>query len=737
MNSVAKVFLLCIILATAFAIRSDYIREEGIYLLGADPYYHYRMAETILTHGHRPEWDVMASWPTGQPVTYPPVFQYYLAYSFKAIGGPLGFDLFHWCIYAGMIPFSVCILLVYVIGALITNDYGGIFAASLFATMPTVTMRTVIGFTDTDTFVLLFSLVITLFFVLTVRKVKKLKNLPVPAFLCGFFLFLFSETWPGYWYMLPLLAASFLVFILHKREVYRIESLIAFLAGFCSFIALYGGAYLVGVLLLAIFFFYEGYIHVFVVQPKMHLHVIPGSILVLISVWITYSQGILSPAFHILPFTLAPESDILTYTYTQMIVDNFAMTPELAWQILGPALILAPLGLVVLLNRKVWLSAFLLFYLAGTALMLLRGGRFSVLMAIPLCLGTTLFVVELFNVLSKKQKVYTPGIAILCIIILAVQVVLSEKVNEGSRFMTDDLWTALCWIDETTPEDSVVIGHWGMGYLIEAIGRRRSVMNGSQYDLFWRLVKYSTILTTDSEEIAAKEIYGFDTASEIQGLRILSKNQKEARQQIAEEMTPFAENNAYLVIDEFTALTFGWWSQFGTWNYSHQSGRQFFYNMAFLTTGRKQGKTTEYKYQTRNNIIMLYKAEDGFHSYKLQGGQLLPTRGTIFYKEGKKFYFMREEGVYGIVFLPHSEEQHEEDPIFRHMCPYILGIPQSLEKMLLTSFYFLDGDGLTYFELVKEVDTVKVYRVHKIPQENLNEGVTKQADEFTLVATPA
>lgn len=98
---------------------------------------------------------------------------------------------------------------------------------------------------------------------------------------------------------------------------------------------------------------------------------------------------------------------------------------------------------------------------------------------------------------------------------------------------------------------------------------------------------------------------------------------------------------------------------------------------------------------------------------------------------------MREEGVYGIVFLPHSEEQHEEDPIFRHMCPYILGIPQSLEKMLLTSFYFLDGDGLTYFELVKEVGTVKVYRVHKIPQENLNEGVTKQADEFTLVATPA
>ena len=739
MKPVVKVALLCLIVVVALFIRSEYIRKDGKYLLGADPYYHYRMAETILTQGERPEWDSLGCWPTGNPVSYPPLFQYYLAYSYKFIGAPLGLDLFQWCIYASIIPLVFCVILMFFTGAALTNDYGGLLAAALFATMPAITIRTVIGFTDTDSFVLLLSLIVLSFFVLTVTYKGKNNPFlqPVFAFICGFALFLFSKTWAGYWYMLSLVSAVFVVWIFLKREKNRLESFVAFLTGFCSFFALFESAYLESLLLLGVFLLYEYSLHRMKIQSK--IQVAPAVVLIALSAWVIYSLGVISPLLYLLPFTLAPESDALTYSYTQMIVDNFVMTPKLAWDLLGPSLILAPLGIVLLKRQKVWLSAFLIFYLAGTALMLLRGGRFSLLMGIPLCLGSVIFVFELAKRLDVKSKEYTkPVIAFICIVLISVQAVQSEKVNSGPQFMNDDLWNALQWIEATTPEDSVVIGHWGMGYFIESVSKRHSVMNGTQYDLFWRLVKFGTILTTENEEIAVKEVYGFSTPSEIEDMRIFSKDPDLAQQQIREEMTPFAESDAYLLIDGYTALTLGWWSQYGTWNYSTQKGRQFYYNVAFLTTGRKQAEITEYKYQGGQDLIFLYKSEDGFHSFVYQRGLPMPTRGTIFTKEGREYYFVREEGVYGVIFLPYTEEKHEgEDPIFQYMSTYIIGIPQSLEEILLTNFYFLDGDGLVYFELVKEIGTVKVYKVHKTPHEDLNEGPIREVDEFTLIATPA
>lgn len=767
MKSALKITLLCLIFLLALTIRSEYIREDGKYLLGADPYYHYRMAETILDQGTRPEWDYTASWPTGQPVTYPPLFQYYLAYSFKIIGDPLGFSLFTWCIYAGIIPLFFCIVLMVLIGTFITNQYGGFLAAFVFATIPAVTMRTLIGFTDTDTFVLLFSLFVTLLFILTVKNEDKPKdkndnenkdknehnnfdrynffnllkkyNLRQPflAFMCGFSLFLFSMTWNGYWYMLLLLSASFTIWVLQKREKTRIESLVAFLVGFTAFFSISNSVYLEGVLLLAIFLFYELSSQYLPILKKYLIvpHILSG-ILLTLSIWVIYSQEAVSKAFGFLSLVTTPESNVFASALAQMIIDNFDMTPRLAWELLGPALILAPLGIFFLVKKKkVWLSAFLLFYLTGTALMLLRGGRFSLLMAIPLCLGTTIFVVECAHYLKKKTKKAAAVAVTIVFLTGAVQLAYSEKVNSGPEFMTDDLWNALQWIDTNTPPESVVIGHWGLGYLIESVGKRRSVMNGNHYDSFWRLVKFSTIVTTDTEEVAVKEIYGFDTASEVENVRTFSQDPDTAQQQMQAEMTPFAENDAYVIIDEYTAITLDWWSLYGTWNYSTQRGQQFFYNVAFLTSGKRVGKAVEYKYQSERDLILLYKTEDGFHSFVFQKNQVVPTDGTIFFKNGEKYYFVREEGTYGIIFLPYSEEKHEgEDLIFQYMSIYVLGVPQQLNDIMLTTLYFLDGDELNYFELVKEYGTVKIYKVHKVPRAQLNEGPIKVVDEFTPVA---
>jgi hypothetical protein len=687
------------------------------------------MAETILTDGKRPEWDYVACWPTGKPVTYPPLFQYYLAYSFKAVGIG-GLDLFHWCIYANVVPFLLCIVLMVAIGAFLTNDYGGLTAALLFSTIPAVTMRTEIGFTDTDTFVLLFSLLTIFLFVLTVKKVKYRL---ISAFFCGFSLFLFSQTWTGYWYMLPLLCAGFFVWILQKREITRVESFAAFLLGFTMVFAFYESAYWEGLLLFSIFVFFE----IGVQWGSGRLYYIVAAVFMGGSAWIIYSLDVVSPLFHLLPAAL-DTGDVLSASITQMIVDNFSMTPRLAWELLGPCLVLAFLGVYfVLKKREWWLFTFLVLYLLGTSLMLLRGGRFSLLLAIPLCLGTALFMVEFTTILQKRFKEGKTLAIVIIVIIVCFQVVQSEKVNGGPEFMTDDLWNAFTWIDSHTPADSVVIGHWGMGFFIESVARRRSVMDGSQYDLFWRMVKFGTMLTTDREEIAAKQVYGFDTQSEVEGLRTFSSDPEVALEQMEAEMTPFAEKDAYVIVDEYTVLTLGWWSQYGNWNYAAQSGRQYDYNVAFLASGRRLGETIEYKYTGGHDLIFLYRLEDEFHSFVPYGGRITPAKGTIFFKSGKKYFLTREEGEYGIIYLPYSEEEHQgKDVMFQYMSTYILGIPVRLENVLLTDLYFLDGGGLHFFELVQQYGQVKIYKVHKTRQENLNTGVETEQDDFTLAAVP-
>ncbi len=742
MKPILKISLLCLIIAVAFFLRSEYILEDGKYLLGADPYYHYRMAETILHEGKRPEWDSLGSWPTGQPVNHPPLFHYYLAYTYKIVGIS-GLDLFHWCMYANVIPLGFCIVFMFLIGKFLTNDCGGLFAASLFATMPAITMRTIIGFTDTDTFILFFSLLSLLFFILAVRLENSpergfLEKIPqkLYAFLCGFSLFLFFLTWSGYWYMLLLISAAFAVYVLEKREPHALEKFAAFIVGFAAFFALSESLYLEGILFLVVFLVYEGALSR--TQMPSWAHIAPAAFVTTLFVWVIYSLKVLQPIFRLLPLAVTPEIDVLTSSYTQMVLDNYVMTPALAWERLGPALFLTPLAVVFLFKRKdYWLSALLIFYISGTALMLLRGGRFSMLMAIPMCLGAALFLSELSDYLTRKKK-STAIASFVLLLVLLIQLIQSGKVNSGPQFMTDDLWDALQWIDGNTPEDSVIMGHWGMGYFIESIGRRHSVMNGVHYNLFWRQVKFSTLLITDKEEAAAREVYGFDSESEVKELRTFSENPSLAEKQIREEMSALAEKDVYLIVDEYTAILLDWWYQYGTWNYATQNGRHDHYNVAFLTSGRKLGKTTEYKYTSGKDLILVYKSEEGFHSFVPQRGQIAPTYGTIFYQDGKKYYFMREEGAYGVIFLPYSEEEYEgEDPLFKYMSTYIFGIPQRLQDIMLTRLYFLDGDQLTYFELVYEVGTVKVYKIHKNPQESLNEGLVKKVDEFTPVATPA
>ncbi len=133
------IILLLFIIIASILIRSEYVIGGGRTLLRYDPYYHYRMAGTIVEEGHRPSWDYMASWPTGQPVEYAPMYHYFLAYTFRLFGALTSHDLFAWCIYSCIIIVIIMIALAYEVGKELTTAIGGLFCffrcSSLFVSL--------------------------------------------------------------------------------------------------------------------------------------------------------------------------------------------------------------------------------------------------------------------------------------------------------------------------------------------------------------------------------------------------------------------------------------------------------------------------------------------------------------------------------------------------------------------------------------------------------------------------
>ncbi|MBU7031739.1 MAG: hypothetical protein HXS53_04345 [Theionarchaea archaeon] len=734
------VIALLLIIGVGLYIRSYYMRTEGKYLLVVDPYYHYRMAETILEQGSRPEIDLMAAYPTGAPVNHPPLFHYYLAYSYKIVDLFSSMTLFQWCLYANILPIILTIIVAFLTGRALTNDVGGIFTALFTAVNTAIVMRTVIAYTDTDIWIVLFSLTICFFFFSAIKDEKKMKW-AVPL---GFTLFLFALTWRGHWHVPLLLFASFLLYLLFgalKKTLDR-GILAAFTASFLVFLllfSLYEGMYVISAL-----FMICGVVWILgdrLGTPSLNPRVLPviWGLIIILSTYILYQQGV----FHIIFSAVttiggsSSQGAIMLPDISISIMQRFEITLSRMIDYFGVLLFIAPFGLILLLWKRDQYSLrvldYLLLYMAGTVVLMTEGGRYTLLFAIPLILATGIFYGIIPEIL--RDRVTQRGIlAVLMACSLAVipTYMTAEKASHSESVMTDDLYTILTWMSENTPEDAVILGGWDMGYWIESIAKRRSVMNGGHYDIQWRVVKFGKIVETTSEDVAIKEIYGFPDEAEVKALRNFPEDGQWA---IQKEMQGFAQDNVYMLVSDWSMLTFYWLSYFGNWDYVSGEGKGRQYIPLLAEGAKKLLSGTEYAYVGTNmRVSVIKEREKGyFHSYILDQGNHIPTLGTIFFIGETEMILERPEGQGGFVYVPPqnlpfyvSEVEWEE------MGTVVFYIKQEDQDCMLTRLYFFNGEGLHYFELIKDVGTAKLYKIHTIPQE-FDQGIYRAPDTYTPI----
>lgn len=716
--------LLVLIVVISVVIRSEYVREDGTLLLRYDPYYHYRMADTIIQEGHRPEWDYMASWPTGEPGDrYPPLYHYFLAYTFQVFGRIVDNNLLTWCIYSCVIPVILFVLLAFFVGKELTDGMGGLFSALLFALAGVTVFRTLIGAADTDGFIVVFSLLASLFWIKSLSGPHRL----LYSVLAGFSVFLFELTWEGYWHMLfLLLGVSCAYVVIHfftKREVDI--TLAAFLVlAFLIPHKLYShsvieGSILVGMaIVLSVVHFKKWQpFHSIKWQPSLAVCAL------VLCVYLLWSEGVLRIPSYKSAIESFKEVKNIFYPYLgPYISQRQEVTPSFLLEEFATTLFMAPFGIFILFrerNEKNYvLSVFLILYIMGGIVMALAGVRFLLLLSVPVLLSSSVTLWYIW----KKVKKDSPGkvlIALCGVALLIVPVyIAAERVNYVERQLDDDWLKALQWIHENTPEDSVVISDWENGYWVESIAKRKSVMNGGHYDISWRLLKFGMMLQTTDEEIAAKEVFGFLSMSDVEKLRTFPAGDTGIAL-MEKEMTPFAVEgqDAYIIVGPKTALVFDFVSYFGTWDYTTGTGTSIYIHGGVFAGTMLQPHWKQYLFDTKEFPVVVFEAGGEYHGYIMERDFLVPTAGTMYTKDGKTYYLQREEGVNGIIwYYPDS---------------LMMVIPSDAVDTMLVQLYFFNGDGLEYFELVADCGTVKVYKVHRERQESLNEGVIVKEDEWS------
>ncbi len=280
------------------------------------------------------------------------------------------------------------VIIAFLTGKALTNDVGGVFTASLFAVSNAVVKRSVIGFTDTDLFVVFFSLLITFFWIKAVKNIGLKNKRTLFSILCGFSIFLYCITWSGYFYMLSLvLAATVLLCIIGIIKTKKIcfkegEILVLSLLGFFVPYTLYKSQYLYFLALLVItslILLFEFKIKIEAINKinKNAIYVIGGIVLIVTSL-VIYKQGVIKI---IIPFGKYSVDNVLNvggilYPTTEVSIRELYQTDiRVLYSLFSFGLILAPMGIVLSIwkDRKYSYAIYLILFIIGTYSMLVKG----------------------------------------------------------------------------------------------------------------------------------------------------------------------------------------------------------------------------------------------------------------------------------------------------------------------------------------------------------------------------
>lgn len=195
-----------------------------------DPYFWLYYADNLVSKGHigdsvrnGVQWDNRELAPNGRPVTGADFHPYLIAGLYKVMHAfNHGITVMLAQEWYPVIFFALIVILTFLIGASITNAWGGFFAATVLALIPGALNRTVWGRGDTDALVIFFPL-LTLYLFMEAFTVKDLWAKLTFASLAGLVAGFFAWAWSGWWYVPMFAFATIGLYLAYRMVRYAIE----------------------------------------------------------------------------------------------------------------------------------------------------------------------------------------------------------------------------------------------------------------------------------------------------------------------------------------------------------------------------------------------------------------------------------------------------------------------------------------------------------------------------------
>ncbi len=498
----------------------------GFHLSEFDPYFHYQVTEHIVDNGYSSwfNWLNYQSWfPWGRDIAatsfpglpFTAAFTYHMA---RLIG--INLSVMDICIIFPVIFGAVTCIANYLLGSYIGGRKVGLFSGLFLALNSAHIARTSLGFFDDETVGIFSMLLLSLLYLKSIDLRESKASSIFYAVMSGVLLGYLAASWGASRYIIGLLPLFTFILLAFKRYNTRIltsYSLVVIIGmSIAFFVPKLGFKYItepqglaaLGMILLLLVFEFMNRIES---VRKMRNILIAAIVILSLTALVLWFSGFITLPFSKFIAVVNPflKSD---NALVQSVQEHRATTWSSFYYDLGMLVFLAPIGILLAMNRptnnNIYMICFSLttLYFASTLI------RLTIVLAPAFCILGSYALVEILEPFVEiiKQKPFSKrrvryservgrgfGVGIIVCLFLLLAYPMIRSINSGMspttiassaipvRANVDDWIEALIWMKYNLPSTSVVVSWWDYGYWITVAGDKitladNGTINGTQ-----------------------------------------------------------------------------------------------------------------------------------------------------------------------------------------------------------------------------------------------------------------
>ena len=598
------------------------------------------------------DWDLHSSYPPGQSAEYPPLIVYLTAFTYKFVNLFKHVPLNAVAIWIAPFIASLAVIPAYLLIRRITNDYGGITAGLLVGLAPAYFAHTFAGFFDTDQFNMLLPLLVVMFFIYSILA-KNMKSRTIYASLSAISMLVFTLAWEGWWYIFYLIIATVVIYLLVSKFLFNFKPIKSdYFKGklawfndkpeiytFVVFLVLSLILMSISLGLSGLFSGLESPIGVTKLQSAVQSTSYPNVYISVSELQIPSITEVINGVGGFLPLlfgifgVIALIWKLKPKEVKKEVPDKKPRKPrrrgrnrrkEDEKEIEKDTKIIKPDPIPQKRNYIFYIVLFSLWLLI-TAYAMTKGVRFIENFSLPIALSAGIFVGILFGYVKGHVKNISYQKIIMAVIVIAVVFSpitsaygISSTVVPGTD---NSMVSSLEWINNNTSNNTVITSWWDFGHLFTAVADRPVTFDGSSQNsprAYWvgkaLLTSNETLsvgilrMLASSGDMAPLTLdnYTNNTGKSAEILNnILGVNKTQAisimttqynltpdqAQTIVQYTHPNNPTHDVLITSSDMVGKAGWWSYFGSWNFTSNNGTNYQYLAAQMNSTTVNNKT--------------------------------------------------------------------------------------------------------------------------------------------------